>query len=484
MFKLLNFVRPRTAEPSTPAAVEAARVRTLKLSIWEGSLWSVMSGFGDSFIQPFAVFLKAGNQAIALLGTLPPMMNALAQMAGASAVDRLGRRREFITAMIILQALSYALLFLVARLWASPLVPAAVVGCVALGAFFGGLCNPGWTSMMGDLVPPESRGAYFGRRSRYCLIAMFASSTAAGLLMSFMKREGWPWLGFGILFMVAMAARMSTAVLMDRHYDPPYAPRREDYFSFWAFLRRGPRSNFARFSFYCALMMGAVNISGPFFPLYMLRDLGWSYGQYTASNVTALVFHVVFVRWWGRVGDRHGYRTVFVTLSWLLPLMPLMWTLTNNFWLLLINQVLAGMVWSGWGIAVQNFTLDACTPPKRARASAYFSVMSGVVILLCGQLGGWLATRLPATYDLGFAQVRFLSSLPGLFILSSVCRAVIAVLLLPHIHEVRKQAAPVPAGRLLVLLATGEALRTELAPLGNWLAAPLRRWRENETRRP
>lgn len=468
--------RPCKDNPADPVSVEAARQRTMKLSIWEGSLWSVMSGFGDSFVQPFAIFLKAGNQAMALLGTLPTMVNALAQMAGASAVDRLGCRRDFITAMIVLQSLAYLAMFFVPLAWHSSAAPLAVVGCVALGSFFGGLCSPGWTSMMGDIVPEDIRGAYFSRRSRACLVASFAASSAAGVIMSLMKKADWEWIGFGLLFGVAALARMTSSRLMDRHYDPPYAPRREDYFSFWSFLKRTPTSNFAKFTFYCALMLGVVNISGPFFPVYMLRDLGWSYAEFTASNVMALASHMIFVRWWGRMCDRHGCRAVLVAVAFLLPLMPISWVLTSNYWLLLLNQVLAGVVWSGWNIAVQNFTLDACSPPKRARASAYFSVINGVFILLCGQIGGWLATHLPATYNYGPLHMKFLSSLPGLFVISSACRIVVAALFLPRLREVRPHTDPVHPMRLLLPLATGEAVRTELAPIANWLVAPLRRF--------
>jgi hypothetical protein len=47
-----------TASPGTAPSTAARINRTLSLSIVEGCAWAVMWGFGESFVVPFAVFLK------------------------------------------------------------------------------------------------------------------------------------------------------------------------------------------------------------------------------------------------------------------------------------------------------------------------------------------------------------------------------------------------------------------------------------------
>jgi hypothetical protein len=66
------------------------REQSKKLSIIEGSFWSVMDGFGSRYITPYALALGATNFAIGLLSSLPPLLGNLAQLP----VIRLMKKRK------------------------------------------------------------------------------------------------------------------------------------------------------------------------------------------------------------------------------------------------------------------------------------------------------------------------------------------------------------------------------------------------------
>lgn len=445
-------------EPATPPEIEAARRRTLKLSVWDGSFWSVMTGFGDMYIAPFAVFLKAGNWAIGLLTTMPPLLGALAQMIGAHWADRLGRRRDLIVPLIMLHALVYLPIFFVPFLFRSVAVPSLIL-FAALGVLFNMAAAPIWTSMMGEVVPEATRGDYWGRRSRILMLTVLLSSLAAGGVLYLFQQADLTWAGFGILFCVAFLARFISALFLERHYDPPYAPGPEAHFSFWDFIRRMPHSNFARYALYFSLMMGASNIAAPFFTVYMLRDLKWDYAHYTLSQAVFLLTQVMLVGWWGRIGDRHGNRVVIAATSFILPLLPFLWMFSTNYYYLLGVQLISGIGWSGFTIAAQNFTFDAVSIQKRARVAAYVSVLHGLCMLAGGTLiGAPLANHLPSTYSLGPVHVVFLSSLPSLFAISGLARLAVAVLLLRKFKEVRTGHEQIHPMVLILRLAGGSLL--------------------------
>jgi MFS family permease len=141
-----------------------------------------------------------------------------------------------------------------------------------------------------------------------------------------------------------------------------------------------------------------------------------------------------------------------VATSVLLPVPPVLWTLTTNYAFLLLVQIIAGAAWSGFSIAAQNFTLDAVSPPKRARIQAYSSFLNGIFTLVGGTLiGAYMANNLPSTYRIGPYSATFASALPGVFIVSAVLRAVVAASLLPAFREVRSAERIHPVTLLLRL---------------------------------
>ncbi|HLC98962.1 MAG TPA: MFS transporter, partial [Candidatus Nanoarchaeia archaeon] len=54
--------------------------KSLKYSIMDGAFYSAMVGFGESFFSAFAIFLKASNLQIGLLGSLPIALGSVSQL--------------------------------------------------------------------------------------------------------------------------------------------------------------------------------------------------------------------------------------------------------------------------------------------------------------------------------------------------------------------------------------------------------------------
>lgn len=476
----LRWLFDQASTPATPEEIEAAKRRTMTISIVEGSVWSCMASFGDTYLTPFAVFLQAGNRALAFLGTMPALIGAIAQTAGASLTDRLGRRRDLIVLFTLLQALAFLPLYFVPLLFPRFDVLAVILfAALSIGA--GHAVAPAWTSLMSEVVPAPIRGDYFGRRSRIIILTLFLTTLAAGGILSLYQRAGMVRAGFGVLFSTAFLARLISSRLLARHYAPPYRPAPQDYFTFWEFLRRMPHSNFARFALCTALMNGAISVASPFFAVYFLRDLKWSYAQFTVNAAAFQAVQFVLVRWWGRMGDRYGNRAVIVATSFLLPVIPLLFALTTRYWLLFLIQMFAGAAWSGFTIATQNFTFDAVSTPKRARVTAYSTILNGAFTLLGGTLlGAWLAMHLPAHYRVGVWEISFLSPLPAVFLVSAALRLAAALLLLPAFKEVRA-AEPIHPVMLLLRLSGGEAIAGLLQEAV--IRLPLPRKREKDNRR-
>lgn len=449
---------------------EPARVRTRGLAVREGMLWSVMWGLGDFFVAPFAIFLRAGTTAMAVLGTAPLLLGPLASVAGAAMVERAGRRRPLIVLTAAIQAASFLPMLLLPLLFPGHAVVWVIVFST-IGLIAAGLCAPAWTSLMGDVTDAPTRGSYLGHRNRLVILAMFATLMLGGVMMAGFQRRGLPWAGFILSFSAAAAARAFCVRLLARHYDPPLTVQRSDYFSFWDFIRRTPHSNFAKFTWFVALMNGAVNISGPFFNVYMLRDLEWDYLRFSASTGAFLATQFMLCPWWGQQIDRYGARAVLRATALLLPALPVVWAFTESFSVILGAQVLSGCAWSGFNLAVMTFLYDSVTPPKRARAMSYHGVLNGSCSFLGGTVvGATLAAGLPDELALGPVRVSLISNLPAIFLISGLLRAMVLVVLFPLFREVREPVCPVRPHLLLWRMTMGEPV---LASIGPWVSRTL-----------
>lgn len=456
--------------------IENQKQRTLSLSIREGVVWSVMAGFGDLFLSPYAIFLGAGNRAIAILSTMPHLLGAFAQMLGASLTDRLRKRRALIAWMAFLQGLTFLPLAAVPYFIEPAHAVAIMLLLVGLNTFTGNAVAPAWTSMMGDVVPDDSRGAYFGKRGSLVILVVFISQLVAGGVLEGFEKSGRVQAGFVLIFIVAAVARTISAWLLARHYDPPYEPPREAWFSFFQFISRIRQSNFARFALYFALLIGATNVAAPFFTVYMLRDLGWGYGEYTINQAVFLAVQFVMIRWWGRIGDRHGNRVVLSATGLIMGVLPVLWVFSTNYFYLLFVQVLAGTAWSGFSIAAQNFTFDSVTPHKRARISSYVSLLNGICAVVGSTvIGAWLANHLPSSVSAGGFTVQFTSSLPFVFIASSVCRMTVFLVMVSKFREVRAINEPLHPAELILRLAGGQAVAMRMAGLLRRIRPPAAR---------
>ena len=68
---------------------------------------------------------------------------------------------------------------------------------------------------------------------------------------------------------------------------------------------------FRHYSFFVAGMLGMVSISAPFFSVHMLRDLEFSYLQYSLTCMASIATQFITLSFWGRFSDRTGVMDFF-----------------------------------------------------------------------------------------------------------------------------------------------------------------------------
>ena len=443
-------------EPARESAAAKTTEGSLQHSLKDAAAYAVMMGIGETYLSAFALFLKASTPQIGLLASLPPLLGSLAQLVSAWLGRLAGRRRPIILAGAGLQTLAWLPITVLPLLFPSAAVPLLIASVVV---YHGGahLAAPQWASLMGDLVPMKRRGRFFARRTSIVSLVTFLSLAAGGLILHGTTTAGQTLAGFMVLFGVAMFARGISTYHLAQMRDPAgevavlRLPARE---SWW---RQLGKSNFARFSLFYALMQFSVAIASPFFAVYMLRDLQFSYAQFMANTGISVLAQFLTLNQWGRISDAFGNRRVLSVTGLMLPLMPLLWIVSPNFWYLLLVQVLSGLCWAGFTLGASNFLYDLVARENRATYLAIHNVVASTGIFCGALLGGFLGIALPARLDIPGLSLAWLSPLLGVFAISALARTIVLAVLLPGIREVRR-VRPISFSRVIFRVTRTHAL--------------------------
>ncbi len=232
-------------------------------------------------------------------------MMAFSQLSAPALVRKAGSRKALILPAVLLHALLWVPVFLVPFLMPTGKVW-WLIALITLSTVFGAIANPAWGSMMADLVPVRIRGRYFSSRSRIInTVALVASFIGGGILQILQPHQ---YFGFAIIFGAATVFRLVSFYFMVRMYEPP-ATRTASHEGILAVIKNTWSSNIGRFTTFVAMMSFCTNLSAPFFTVYMLRDLHFSYLSFVIVNSAGSLATILFVTYWGRRADRARQRT-------------------------------------------------------------------------------------------------------------------------------------------------------------------------------
>lgn len=427
--------------PAQPVPLPSVQA-SLNASIKDGVAWSFMHGFGERYVGPLVIKGGSGLFELALLSILPSLAGSVVQCLSAGATDRIRRRKQMLVWGATVQAFTWAPACLAIFLPSKPgywLILVSFVLYLAVQNF----TVPPWASVMGDLVPADRRGRYFGLRNVLTGTAMIVAFFLGGAWLQTCRENpeigglglSGESFGFFVLFALAGVARLISVYYLTVMIDPPYEPEAPGRFTVFPLFRGVLSGDFGWFTVYATCVYFGVGVAGAYFGWYVLRVLDYSTFEFAVLFTAPLITLYATQPLWGRMADRIGNHRVIAIGGFGIAAIPALWLVSTDFAYLVAVQIYDGVVWAAFEISTWNYLFDAVPPAGRARWLAYktlFVSVGGALGVLAGAAVG-TCFAYPLSTPLGEIEHPFAAML----VLSAVLRLLPNLVLLRSFREMR-----------------------------------------------
>lgn len=458
----LNVEFTQIASPPTAISrIPKNTIRTsLKASTADSVLASVYSlGTGGILLSNLLVELGASPVVFGMLSSIPMLVN-LIQPLGAYLSERSTSRFQYSLRTHGIGRLLWLVLVIgIVTASLGAIAPHQLVILTLLIVLFsnllGGLGTASWLSWVAMIVPRRLRGRYFGTRNSAANFTTLICVPMAGLVVS--HWYGGSLQGYGVVLLISIV--FGIMGLGCQYFQVDMNPRSQNTYygklpqtseiqsdptkdessevtqstdllllpsssihlpqdqltsSIWK------NSNFLIFLLYFCFWNLAVNLSSPFFNLYMLDTLDLDVSYVTIYNSLQAGATLLMLILWGKLADKIGNRPILICIGILVGVTPLLWLgiganrLDIWLWLPLLH-ILAGGTWAAIDLCSNNIQLGIA-PIKNQ--SIYFAIAAAVA-----GVSGALGTTI-GSFLVQFAQS---GGLLGLFALSGLFRLIALV---------------------------------------------------------
>ena len=273
---------------------------------------------------------------------------------------------------------------------------------LSVNVIFNGLGYISWQDLLGRIIAPEKRGAFFGLKQSIGMSAAAVSAVSMGLLLH--------WLGedkpqsYGVPFLMGAGLYVFSIFLLALSHEPAYPRQREPVEGWWRYTRAAlglltTNRNFTRYLVVRALFPCASLFSLSLYSAYAREAFAISASKVVAVLTAAnYLSQVVVGPWAGWLGDRLGFKSLLVVSAGVTAA-SLAVGLTLPLWGggvivgFTLVSFLFGVAWLTMTIANLNIVLEFAHVEDRPAYMGLAASLGAPTLLIAPLLGGWLVDR-------------------------------------------------------------------------------------------
>lgn len=364
-------------------------------NLWDGGLFGAALGFA-SFSTILPLFVASMTHSALLIGLVPAIHSVgwqLPQLFTASHVSRLRQYKPTVILATIHERVPFlgfaivAILLPFIGLQAGLVITFILLTWQGLGGGF--TANP-WISMIAKIIPPETRGTFFGLQAGLANLFISGAAIIAGYLLDYLAS---PW-GFATCFFLASIffALSWIALALTREPEDIEKIIPEEKTHFWddskKILRKDTNFNW----FLTARFLSQFATMGfSFYIIYALRRFNMNpvtAGYLTATLTLSQTIANIGMGW---IGDRIGHRAMLILGAFAALLSSVLaWNAPSIAWFYPIF-ILTGLAnVSIWTIGM-TMTVDFGTETERPMYIGLSQTLVAPATILAPAFGGFIA---------------------------------------------------------------------------------------------
>jgi MFS family permease len=414
--------------------IEDLKEKSREYSIKDGFFSTIKDSIVNNYIVPFAIAINSSDSLIAMFSSIPGLLGPITEWYSSTLIEK-NKRKNIVLKTVFFEILTWIPLIIIALLYyfgiIVNLLPLMLLLFFSLYVICANAGAPAWFSWVGDIIDEEHRGRWFAKRNLIFGAVSLTCTISAAIFLDFLKKNNWTVFGFITLFIIAIISRIISRYFLSKQYEPEFKIEKGYYFSFTSFIKKAPFNNFGRFSIFRALVNWATMVASPFFVVYMLRDLKFSYLTLMIVVISQTLFTMLIIRFWGRFSDKYGNYEILKITSILIAFIPALWLLSSSpIYLVLVPQLISGIAWGGFNLAASNYVFDCVSPQRRSLALSYYDLLNGFAVFIGAGIGAILVSNL---------TINFMNHILFIFLVSGILRLLVALIMIPKIKEVKQK---------------------------------------------
>ncbi|MFH8080410.1 MAG: MFS transporter [Candidatus Aenigmatarchaeota archaeon] len=365
--------------------------RNIENTAREGNVNSIKVGIGESYFDAFAIrVINATPFQVGILSSIPQLFGHISNIFSHKAIERFRSRKKVILICVLINALCFIPIFLSAFIKGYEFI--FLLASITLYFTSELFLLPAWVSLMGDIIPDQIKGIYFGERNKSMKLFAFVSMIIGGFILQVISGLSL-LLSFGIIFFIALLARLISFYLFLKIYEPEYVFDESFKFGFIDFVKNLKKTNFGMFVIFMVTFTFSYRLAAPYFSVYMLNYLKFDYWKFTLINASSVLATIVSMPIWGKYIDEYGNKKIMTLTAFCIPLIPFLWMLSSNIIYLFLVELFSGFVWAGFNLSTFNFVFFSTSPEKRHIAQSYYNVLLGISMFMGSMTGGLLIEK-------------------------------------------------------------------------------------------
>lgn len=365
-----------------------------RLLVWEGTI----SIFGISLVSSYtailALRLGASDTAIGLLSSLPALVSMVAMIPLTRLVQDHPSQKAVAAASALSQRGFYLILAILSLVgWLNPTILIVIVVVMAVP---GALLNVVWSNLQSKLFPPELRAGILGYRNAVSKVAGIVATFSGGY---FIEAVGYP-ANYSVLYGATFVICMVGIGLMtridegERIVDRPVtqsAPNEPYLQQLKAMLKDDEYGKkFLFFTLSMFIFHFGMNISGPIWPIYHVRELGLTATIIGTFSSCSGILSVVGFWYLGKLAAKRGDDFVLAISVLGNAVFPFIYSFTQNVVLMTLLQSWAGFWSAGWSLTIYTTVLNSSKEKYRAICVATFHTALSITGFLAPMFGTFL----------------------------------------------------------------------------------------------